>query len=103
MNYPKRENTKVIKLFLIFKLKKGEIVDYKNALKKKPCHKQKNNQNLDSSDYLECQEQFFKPNCPGVSKEPESFQSSTNFLILNSNKKKIKKNQSQKPRRFLRL
>ena len=38
-------------IFLI--LNKGEIVDYKNALKKKPCHKQTNNQNLDSSDYLE--------------------------------------------------
>ncbi len=45
---------------------------------------------------MACQEQFYKPNCPGVSKEPESFQNSTNFLILNSNKNKNKKKSKPK-------
>ncbi len=32
-----------------------------------------------------CQEAFYKPRCPGVSK-PESFQSSTNILLINTKK-----------------
>jgi hypothetical protein len=36
-----------------------------------------------------CQEAFYKPHCPGVSK-PESFQSSTNILLISTKKNKNK-------------
>jgi hypothetical protein len=52
---------------------------------------------LNSSDYLTCQENYYKPNYPGVVSKAQSFQSSQRLLLVNTtNKAKAKPKTSNK-------
>ena len=65
--------------------------------KRKLNSKKTNQIDLNSSDYLTCQENFYKPNCPGVSSKAQSFQSSQRLLLVDtSNKAEAKPKTSKK-------